>query len=53
MTALSLAESALARGKFTEARDRANHAIGLLQENSASWLRAQDLKNEAERRLDQ
>ena len=53
MTALSLAESALARGRFAEARDRANHAIGLLQENSASWLRAQDLKNEAERRLDQ
>lgn len=53
MTALALAESALARGRFAEARDRANHAIGLLQENSASWLRAQDLKNEAERRLDQ
>ena len=53
MTALALAESALARGRFSEARDRANHAIGLLEENSASWLRAQDLKNEAERRLDQ
>ncbi len=52
MTALALAESALARGRFAEARDRANHAIGLLEENSASWLRAQDLKNEAERRLD-
>lgn len=51
MTALSLAESALARGKYAEARDRAEHAIGALPENSASWLRAQDVKNEAERRL--
>ncbi|MEQ8354188.1 MAG: M48 family metalloprotease [Kiloniellaceae bacterium] len=51
MTALSLAENALARGKYAEASDRAEHAVGLLPENSASWLRAQDLKNEAERRL--
>ncbi|MGF1630057.1 MAG: M48 family metalloprotease [Kiloniellaceae bacterium] len=51
MTALSLAESALARGRFQEARDRAEHAGGLLPENTAPWLRAQDLKNEAERRL--
>jgi len=51
MTALSLAESALVRGKYVEARDRADHAAGLLTENTASWLRAQDLKNEAERRL--
>ena len=53
MTALSLAESALARGKFAEARDRAQHAAGLLPENSASWLRALDVENEAERRLKQ
>lgn len=53
MTALSLAEAALARGKYTEARDRAEHAIGLLPENSASWLRAQDVYNEAKRRLKQ
>ena len=51
MTALSLAESALARGRYEEARDRAEHAVGLLTENTAPWLRAQDLKNEAERRL--
>ena len=51
MTALALAESALARGKFGEARERAEHATGLLAENSAPWLRAEDLKNEAERRL--
>lgn len=51
MTALSLAESALARGKYQEARERAEHATGLLPENSASWLRAQDLRNEADRRL--
>ncbi|MGD1878928.1 MAG: M48 family metalloprotease [Kiloniellaceae bacterium] len=51
MTALSLAESALARGKYAEASDRAEHATGLLEENTAPWLRAQDLKNEAERRL--
>jgi predicted Zn-dependent protease len=51
MAALSLAEYALARGKYAEASDRAERASGLLPENSASWLRAQDLKNEAERRL--
>ena len=51
MTALALAESALARGKYEEARERAEHATGLLPENSAPWLRAQDLRNEAERRL--
>ncbi|GAB4224560.1 MAG: M48 family metalloprotease [Kiloniellaceae bacterium] len=51
MTALSLAEAALARGKYAEARDRAEHAAGLLAENSAPWLRAEDVKNEAERRL--
>ncbi len=51
MTALALAESALARGKYAEARDRAEHAAGLLAENSAPWLRAEDLKNEANRRL--
>lgn len=53
MTALALAEGAMARGRFAEARDRAGHAIGLLDENSASWLRAQDLKNAAERRVKQ
>jgi predicted Zn-dependent protease len=53
LTALSLAESALIRGKYQEARDRAEHAAGLLSENTAPWLRAQDLKNEAERRLKQ
>ncbi|MEO3430750.1 M48 family metalloprotease [Pelagibius sp. CAU 1746] len=51
MTALSLAEAALARGKYAEARDRAEHAAGALPENTAPWLRAQDVKNEAERRL--
>jgi predicted Zn-dependent protease len=51
LTALSLAEAALARGQYVEARDRADHAAGLLTENTAPWLRAQDLKNEAERRL--
>ena len=51
MTALSLAEAAMARRKYSEARSRADHAIGLLEENSASWLQAQDVKNEAERRL--
>ncbi len=51
MTALSLAEAALARGHYAEARDRAEHAAGALPENTAPWLRAQDVKNEAERRL--
>ena len=52
MTALALAESAIARGRFSEAQGRAEHALGLLEENSASWLRAQDVKNEAERRAE-
>ncbi len=51
MTALSLAEAALARGHYAEARGRAEHAAGALPENTAPWLRAQDVKNEAERRL--
>jgi hypothetical protein len=51
MTALSLAEAALARGKYAEARERAEHAAGLMKENSAPWIHAQDVKNEAERRL--
>ncbi len=51
MTALALAEAALARGNYAEARDRAEHAAGALPENTAPWLRAQDVKNEAERRL--
>ena len=51
MTSLALAEAAMARGRFNDAHGRANHAIGLLEENTASWLRAQDVKNEAERRI--
>src|SRR3546814_1329561 len=43
MTALALAESALARGTYEEARGRAEHASGLLQENTAPWRSAQDL----------
>jgi predicted Zn-dependent protease len=51
MTALALAENALARGNYADARGRAEHAAGLLPENSVPWLRAQDLMNEADRRL--
>ena len=51
MTALALAEGAFARRKYAEARDRAEHALGLLEQHSASWLRAQDVKNEAERQV--
>src|SRR3546814_13851959 len=45
MTALALADSALARGKYEEPRGRAAHASGLLQENTAPWLHSPDRRN--------
>lgn len=49
LTALSLAESALARGSLAQANDQAVRAQKLLPEGSPSWLRAQDLENLVER----
>ncbi len=49
LTALALAESALARGKPGEARDQAVRAQKILAENSAGWLRAADIEKTATR----
>ncbi len=49
MTSLALAEAAFSRGGFGEAHQRASRAQELLTEYSPSWLRAQDLANEAKR----
>ena len=47
MTALALAESALARGHGKEARQQAVRAQKILTENSAGWLRAGDVEQAA------
>lgn len=49
MTALALAESALARGQGKEARQQAVRAQKILAENSAAWLRAGDVEQAARR----
>lgn len=49
MTALSLAEYALASGRPGEARQQAARAQKLLAEYSPGWLRAQDVGNLAKR----
>ncbi|MCH9012244.1 MAG: M48 family metallopeptidase [Proteobacteria bacterium] len=49
LTALALAEGALARGKPREARDQAFRAQKILAENSAGWLRAADIEKTAAR----
>ncbi len=49
MTALALAEGALARGQGEEARQQAVRAQKILAENSAGWLRASDVEQAAVR----
>ncbi|MFN4088623.1 MAG: M48 family metalloprotease [Alphaproteobacteria bacterium] len=49
---LALAEAALLRGARDEARFQAERARRTLPEGSPQWLRADDLKREAERRRD-
>jgi predicted Zn-dependent protease len=49
MTALALAESALARGIAPDARDQANRAQKLLPEGSPGWMRAGDIEQLADR----
>lgn len=49
MTSLALAEEALLRGKPADARNLAGRAQNFLAPNSAGWLRAQDVSNEAAR----
>jgi len=52
MSAVALAESALAKGDARTARQQAKRAQERLEEHSRPWLRARDIVNEAERRLD-
>jgi len=52
-TAWALAEARLARGALKEAVQQAKRAMALLDEHTPPWLRAQDIKREAERRLQQ
>jgi predicted Zn-dependent protease len=55
MAALALAESALSRGGKEgrrEAKQQADRAMQGLKEGSPSWLRAQDIYNEADRKDD-
>ncbi len=49
MTALALAESALARGRGGEAHQQAVRAQKILAKNSAGWLRANDVEQAAAR----
>ncbi|MCH7796406.1 MAG: M48 family metallopeptidase [Proteobacteria bacterium] len=51
LTALALAEGALARGKPGEARNQAVRAQKILAENSAGWLRAADIEKTATRMI--
>jgi len=51
MTALALAESALARGRGQDARQQAIRAQKILPENSAGWLRATDVEQAARRMI--
>ncbi|SDG02928.1 Putative Zn-dependent protease, contains TPR repeats [Limimonas halophila] len=52
MTAVALAESALAKGDPQTARRQAKRAQQRLEEHSRPWLRARDIAHEAERQLE-
>jgi predicted Zn-dependent protease len=52
-TAWALAEARLAQGALKDAVQQAERALALLQEHTPPWLRAQDIKREAERRIQQ
>ncbi len=47
MSALALAEAALARGNKKEARNQAKRAAKRLKRDSSGWLRAEDIKRAA------
>ncbi len=47
---LALAEEAMLNGKKPEARQRAAHAMELLPEGSAGWIRAQDIRQATEKK---
>ena len=50
MTALALAEAALARGNKKEARHQAKRAAKQLKRHSSGWLRAEDIKRAARKK---
>ncbi len=52
-SAWALAEARLAQGSPREARQQAKRAMAMLDKHTPHWLRAQDIKREAERRLAQ
>jgi predicted Zn-dependent protease len=52
MTALSLAESAIASGHVKEALNQSKRAQRILSEGSPAWLRARDLEQLSQRRVD-
>ncbi len=52
LTALALAESAIARGDAKEALDQSKRAQHILSEGAPAWLRARDLEDLAQRRVD-
>jgi predicted Zn-dependent protease len=52
MTALALAESALARGKNEDALLYAERARDILASGSPAWVQADDVALEAQRRID-
>jgi predicted Zn-dependent protease len=47
MTALALAEAALAQGAFAEAKAHAGRALKLLASGTPNWLQAEDVQNQA------
>ena len=49
MLSLAMAESALARRKFSEARAHSKRALDILPSGSPSWLRADDVFNASQR----
>lgn len=52
LTALALAEARLAQGNVVEARQQALRAQALLDKHTPPWLRAQDIKRVAVRRIE-
>lgn len=50
-SAWALAETRLAQGSLQEAVQQAKRAMALLDAHTPHWLRAQDIKREAERRI--
>ena len=52
-SAWALAEARLAQGSLKEAMQQSERAMALLDKHTPPWLRAQDIKREAQRRLEQ